>query len=520
MAAALLVVLASGAAARDLLVMVENRAYRGLPEINLVLDRRAIQAAARAAGFDILQLTDATGTRMQGRFGERMAELLAADRLVVVLAGHVVGDGEAHWLLGTDAPRRSDPFRAGATGLRIDAVLRILAGKPGGGLLLVAPGPGLEVAGPGLVPGFRPEAVPQGVTVVSGPAGQLSGLLAEDVLPGRVSVARSIEARGLQGAGFLPRVLSPLGAPAPAVVAEAEAWQQAAENDTVQAYEAFLSNYPASRFRSEAELRLAELRARPELVERELALPREARREVQQNLAVLGHDPRGVDGIFGPGTRAAIRAWQQAEGYPVNGYLTGNQVVRLQDAGAARRAALAAEAEARDRALWAETGQGDSAEGLRRYLSRFPDGLYAEEARDRLQRLEGAQREAARAADREAWDAARTTDTIAAYERYLSDQPTGAFRETAAARLRALETAEVDAGAVARAQAAEAQIANPITRLLVERRLQQLGQRPGTVDGQFDEATRAALRRYQRARGLTVTGYVSQETLLTLLSGN
>ena len=35
-----------------------------------------------------------------------------------------------------------------------------------------------------------------------------------------------------------------------------------------------------------------------------------------------GHDPRGVDGIFGPGTRAALSAWQTAEGLEATGYLT------------------------------------------------------------------------------------------------------------------------------------------------------------------------------------------------------
>ena len=73
---------------------------------------------------------------------------------------------------------------------------------------------------------------------------------------------------------------------------------------------------------------------------------------------------------------------------------------------------------------------------------------------------------------------------------------------------------------IEQARANEARVlANPITRLLVERRLQQLGLKPGNADGKFDEATRKAIRRYQRARELPVTGFVTQQTLVRLLSG-
>ena len=519
-AAGLMVLLATTAAARDLLVIVENRNYRALPDVSTVLDRRAIQRSAREVGFDILQLTDATGVRMQGRFSERMAELLAADRLVVVLAGHIVGDGDAHWLLGVDAPQRSDPFRVQAGGLRIDAILNVLATKPGAGMLFVVPAAGLDVAGPRLIPGYQSGDVPQGVTVVSGPADGISLVLSEDVLPGRVSVGRAIDERGLQGAGFLPRADALLGAPDPEVIAEAEAWRQATETDSIAAYEEFIGANPDSRFRSDAELRLAALRARPEVIERDLGLSRDARRQAQENLTVLGFDTRGVDGIFGGGSRSAIRGWQQAEGFPVTGYLTGNQVTRLQETAAVRRDQLAEEAEQQDRSFWRQTGRGETEEGVRRYLGRYPDGLFAPEARDALRQFEGDRAEADRLADQSAWELARGTDTVASYEQYLQTQPNGAYRDEAERRLEAVRGTQASSGAIARARQDESQIANPITRLLVERRLAQLGLQPGVTDGQFDNATRQALRKYQRDRGLVVTGYVSQETLLRLLAGN
>ena len=46
----------------------------------------------------------------------------------------------------------------------------------------------------------------------------------------------------------------------------------------------------------------------PESVEQEIGLDRDGRRDVQRWLQALGHDPRGIDGMFGPGSRAAIAA--------------------------------------------------------------------------------------------------------------------------------------------------------------------------------------------------------------------
>lgn len=62
--------------------------------------------------------------------------------------------------------------------------------------------------------------------------------------------------------------------------------------------------------------------ARPaETSEEELRLDGAKRREVQARLLVAGHNPRGVDGIFGSGTRSALASWQAAEGLAATGYL-------------------------------------------------------------------------------------------------------------------------------------------------------------------------------------------------------
>ena len=65
-------------------------------------------------------------------------------------------------------------------------------------------------------------------------------------------------------------------------------------------------------------------------VEAVLNLDRPTRRLIQQGLAAEGFDPGVPDGLFGPRTRAAIRAWQAARDERQTGYLDGEQVAALQ----------------------------------------------------------------------------------------------------------------------------------------------------------------------------------------------
>ncbi|MDZ7808920.1 MAG: peptidoglycan-binding domain-containing protein [Arhodomonas sp.] len=52
-------------------------------------------------------------------------------------------------------------------------------------------------------------------------------------------------------------------------------------------------------------------------------------RRVQRRLRELGHYSGGIDGIYGGGTRQAIRAFQEAEGLPTSGLPDANTVLRL-----------------------------------------------------------------------------------------------------------------------------------------------------------------------------------------------
>ena len=54
----------------------------------------------------------------------------------------------------------------------------------------------------------------------------------------------------------------------------------------------------------------------------ETPISRTERVLAQESLVKLGYDTGGVDGAIGPKTRVAIRAWQQANKIPADGYLT------------------------------------------------------------------------------------------------------------------------------------------------------------------------------------------------------
>jgi len=67
----------------------------------------------------------------------------------------------------------------------------------------------------------------------------------------------------------------------------------------------------------------------PARAEAVLNLSRDQRRAVQSGLTRRGFNTRGVDGIFGRGTRNAIAGWQRANDLNATGYLTGAQFERL-----------------------------------------------------------------------------------------------------------------------------------------------------------------------------------------------
>ena len=167
--------------------------------------------------------------------------------------------------------------------------------------------------------------------------------------------------------------------------------------------------------------------------EAELGLTYSQRRQVQADLRVLGFNPGPVDGSFGRVTRQAIWNWQQSMDYWASGYLTRDQVRQLRAAASQEDPRRYSEAE--DRRFWEESGAAwGSQEGMRRYLERYPEGIYAAYARDRL----GMGDRDERRRDEAAWREARANNTIRAYRDYLDRYPDGRYAEEARHRVREL----------------------------------------------------------------------------------
>jgi peptidoglycan hydrolase-like protein with peptidoglycan-binding domain len=376
---------------------------------------------------------------------------------------------------------------------------------------------------------------------------------------------------GLDAQGMLSPAMSflPTEDVAPeeeAAAAERADWQSAQDRDDIAAYETYLTRYPDGTYADEARAAIND----PERIETALELDRSERRQIQGHLNVLGYNTRGVDGIFGPGSRSAINSWQQANGFETTGFLNTEQIGTLSEMAATREAELEeerreqeAERERADRAYWEDIGRGQDEAGLRAYLERFPDGLFSDVASARLSEIDtdrdraawesaeaedteaayrgyldahgdGAFADRARAriadmneadaiaADEAAWSTAQEEDTADAYADYLDRFPDGAYLEPASDRLAELtedSAADETAALQEQAQEEEARLGlNTIARSLVEMQLVAQGFNPGQTDGQLDDNTREALRSYQNARGLPVTGYVGRQTLNRLIT--
>ena len=159
----------------------------------------------------------------------------------------------------------------------------------------------------------------------------------------------------------------------------------------------------------------------PRLIEAAVGLDREARRRVQQGLAAAGFSPGPADGVFGAGTRAAIRRWQASRGAAVSGYLdgAGAQALGAPVAASAQTvtvtagppatavpAAVQAGADAtpgavraqQENLFWQSIMASENPADFEAYLRQFPDGVYADLARNRVADLSPAAEPAASAA--------------------------------------------------------------------------------------------------------------------------
>lgn len=532
---------AGSALADDLALVLGTAAYDNLPDLPQGDEVAEAVDGLMALGFNVLALEDGRAEAVARSLADFMREVPEASRILVALSGRFVTDGERTWYLTSQA---SEPRLMGLGGtaraLPLESVLQVLARSPSRAVLLLGEAePEDPVAyDPWLREGIGDLEIPQGVTVLRGSPRDAANFLADELSAPRGDLSALVAENGrIDAAGYLPRGFifapqAPQGGadPGQAAAEETALWQGAVALNTVLAYQNYLEAYPQGRYaalaRQGIEAILSEPNREERLAEEALGLSRDQRREIQRALALLDFDPRGIDGIFGPGTRSAITDWQQQNGFPQTSYLDREQIERLAAQAARRAQQLEAEAqrqreqaERADRRYWEETGSRGDEAGLRAYLERYPDGLFAERATAELEAIQETNRREARAAEREAWDAAREADSIAGYQSYLEAFPEGRFAEEARTRRNALREERQEAQAREQARAAEEALGlNDLTRRVIEQRLAALGLDPGEADGRFNRDTRRALRNFQRDRELEVTGFLDEPTLVRLLA--
>ncbi len=536
--AAVLALTPGWAVARDAALIVVGADYFYLEDAANPPNVVALQRALEAANFRVTSMTDANPIDTWTAVEAFRDDAALADRVFILVSGHIVHGARDSWLLTRNSQVLSD-VSIGATALPLGPLFDIAAEHPGQAVVMLAPSEA-EIAGPGLGAGPAVQA-PQGVTLLTGSGLQLVRVAREVLLRPGTQPRQALEPppSGVEVTGFLsnavPFLPAPdVGRPPPSqppreLNMEIAFWNVVVELNTPPAYQAYLDRYPGGQFRNIARAAIdgasLDAEAQAQAAEAALGLGRTDRQNIQRNLSLLGFNPRGVDGIFGPGSRAAIQAWQRANGYEPNGYLTAQQLRSLETAAKRRTEELAAEAaqrkaeeERRDTQYWRDTGRGASEAGLRAYLARYPDGLYADIAEGQLAEIEAAKRAEAEATERAFWDDVRARNTAADYQRYLDRYPSGLFADNAKARIADLTAEDTDA-VIAAAKIEETRVvSNGVLRLLVENRLAAAGQDPGAIDGRFDKTTRRAIRRFQRDQGLPVTGFVTQATMVRLLA--
>ncbi len=526
--------------ADDAALILGNDSYERLGRVSGGADSVQANAGLEALGFDVTSLRNGRVATTAEALDAFEAASAGAERIVVVLTGRFVTDQNRSWFLTSDAAT-PNYLSLGDAAVSVESLLTILGEAPANAVLVL----GADAAGPTgnrfLRYGIGDLTIPQGVTVLTGDVRSASRFAREALVEPQEDLAALYGDYGLTVTGFAPdhhvvMPIRPTSVPEPQIVepadtsAEDALWEGARALDTVEAYRNYIRRYPDGQYTQTAEGLISEIVNEPNrqarLIEEALNLNREARREIQRDLSILDYNTRGIDGIFGSGTRRAITNWQQENGFSQTSYLTEVQIARL-DAQASRRAAeLEAEADRRrreaemlDRTYWEETGAVGDEPGLRAYLERYPDGVFSDLAEERLSAIEDEKRSQAAAVETAAWDRALNAGTVGAYQEYLSLYPEGQFVSDAQARISALTAEEQLAPEVEAAQAAEAALdLNNLTRRLVELRLQQMGLEPGAVDGTFDDETRRAIRRYQSNSEIEGMGYLNEPTLIRLLA--
>jgi len=142
--------------------------------------------------------------------------------------------------------------------------------------------------------------------------------------------------------------------------------------------------------------------------------------------------------------------WSEAEGAntieAINAYLSGYPKGRYAAQAKVKLATLKKQAqqpapaatpagrEDNETALWTEAQKGNSKDDYDAYLSQYPKGKYIALAKSRIKKLQDDAQAAAEQQEQQAWQAAQDENSEASYTRYLKGYPNGRYAGLAKAR--------------------------------------------------------------------------------------
>lgn len=590
-------------------LVIGNADYAHAPRaLSAERDVEAVADALSAAGFDVTFGLDLTRVEMRAVMDQFAANIDQADEIVIYYSGHAVRMSGRTFLAPTDY-NPVGPVAVAMDGAPLAAFEAMLASKPGAAVLFID---GAQRDGftprSFAEPGLADISAPKGALIIS--AAQpgravnrsrwrmsefaqtvVEQFLAEDARV--MDVARGMNAPLWGTGGVNPSMTLAPAAPEPsdqsdvAQQVELEYWRSVEASGTRADYEAYLRRYPNGLFADIARNRLgrsstttqnqsdtgasATLTSRAAATENALRLSRDDRRQIQTDLTELGFDTNGVDGLFGRGTRGAIRAWQSSEDLLSTGYLDAGQIrVLAENAEISRAERIRAEEASRrlseaeryeqDETDWRSSREVHTYAGYQRYLKLHPNGRYADEARRILA-------EADRTAEEELWAEVRRINNRAAYENYLDRYPQGRYARDAERRYNDLaayerrQQAEIDAykrreqnawreaeqintpksyriflenypdgelaaeaqrrrSALVDDQRKDREKALALTRnewLSLEQRLAVLGYDVGDINGKPGKSFRRSVKEYRRSRGLPAHEYVDRKFVRLLV---
>jgi outer membrane protein assembly factor BamD (BamD/ComL family) len=564
---------ASAATQTKVALIIGNGAYKGVPELpNPTNDATAVAGAFLRLGFSVRLVTDASYDEMRRALLEFSQKARDSEMAVVFFAGHGIELGGENWLIPVDAELKTDlDTEQEAISLR-SVMLMVSAASKLGVVMLDAcrNNPFINkvkrsLATRGVTRGLsRVEPMNNVLVAYAARDGTTASDGSGDHSPFTTALLKHLETPGLEvtflfrnvrddviaatGNEQQPFVYGSLSKeaiyfkPPPAVAApmapDQIAWSMLKETTDEAALKRFATQYPKSELRKDAEARIAALEAAQAAKpvpagpdETTWALLKETTDEAALKRFTAQY-PNSALRKDAEARIAALAAAQAAKPVPPSpDEVTWALLKETTDEAALKRftaqypkSPLRKDAEARIAALeaaqaakpvppkpdeltWAWLKDTTDEAALKRFTAQYPDSALRKQAEARVAALEATQ--AAKPVppkpDEVTWALIKETTDEAALKRFTKQYPDSALRKDAEARIAALEPA---------AKVGPASVTDPheLARSL-QFELKRVGCFNGAINGEFDDATKAAWGSFSKHASIKLPDDLSSEAI-------